>query len=228
MRRVTRAVAMTAIIAALLAFVVPAGAEDIAAPEAEHAFIAAINTLRAERGLDPYIVDANLTEKARTWATTMAAAGSIWHSQLSEGVTSNWLRLGENVGSGPEVGAIHDALVASPSHLANLTDPGFRFVGVGAVNVNGTMYVSQVFMEQASQPAPSTPAPAAGAPSFADPEPSVAPTATPTEVATGAPDPSLSAPTITIPVPAAAAPADAPEGITRVDVAFARLRALEA
>jgi hypothetical protein len=60
--------------------------------------------------------------------------------------------------------AIHQALVNSPPHYANLTDPGFRYVGVGVVSSNGTLYVAEEFMQLASQPAPSTPATAAGTP----------------------------------------------------------------
>jgi hypothetical protein len=92
----------------------------------------------------------------------MAAANNIFHSNLADGAPPEWVRLGENVGRGPSVDAIHNALVASPEHYRNLTDPGFRYVGVGVVNANGTLFVSEVFMESASQPAPSTSAPAAG------------------------------------------------------------------
>ncbi len=103
--------------------------------------------------------------KARAWAQTMADAHHISHSHLSDGVSADWRRLGENVGTGPSVDAIHTALVHSPEHYRNLMDPGFRYVGVGVVSINGTIFVSEVFMELASQPAPSTSASAAGTPS---------------------------------------------------------------
>ncbi|MGH7358549.1 MAG: CAP domain-containing protein, partial [Candidatus Rokuibacteriota bacterium] len=96
------------------------------------------------------------------WAQHMASGGcggGICHSNLSDGVSGDWRRLGENVGRGPSVDAIHQALVNSPGHYANLVDPGFRLVGVGVLNINGTLWVAQVFMEPASQPAPSTPHP---------------------------------------------------------------------
>ena len=39
--------------------------------------------------------------------------------------------MGENVGIGPNVGAIHQAFLASPEHYRNLADPVFTHVGIG-------------------------------------------------------------------------------------------------
>ncbi len=187
MRRIGRATLAACVLAAVFATgllaAAPAGAATVA-PDAEADFVARTNALRAAHGLAPLAVDDDLTAKARDWAQSMAAAGSISHSNLSDNVHSDWHRLGENVGSGPDVASIHDALVNSPSHLANLLDPGFRFVGVGVVNADGTIFVSEVFMELASQPAPSTSASAAGTP------PSTrAPRAAPTPERAPAPEP---------------------------------------
>jgi hypothetical protein len=140
----------------------PAGAND---PGAEGQFVALTNSLRASKGLPGLSVNGALAAKAQNWAAHMAAVGAISHSVLSDGAPGNWQRLGENVGRGPSVDAIHNALVASPEHYANLTDPGFQTIGVGVVNANGTYYVAEVFMESASQPAPSAPAPRAATPS---------------------------------------------------------------
>ncbi|MEW6472273.1 MAG: CAP domain-containing protein [Actinomycetota bacterium] len=106
-----------------------------------------INRLRASRGLPVLEVRPNLTRKARQWATTMAAARKVWHSRISRGVTGSWQKLGENVGHGPSQPLLHAAFVASGSHLWNLVDPSFRYVGVGVVIVNGIIFVSQVFMQ---------------------------------------------------------------------------------
>lgn len=116
----------------------------------EAAFAADINALRASRGLHALKVRPNLTRKARRWATTMAAARRIWHSRLSTGVIGNWRKLGENVGMGPSEPSLHAAFVASSTHLDNIVDPAFEYVGVGVVAVDGIMFVSQVFMEPSS------------------------------------------------------------------------------
>ena len=160
-RMVVGATLVTASLVAVPAASAPAGAADTAAASQ---FISLTNSLRASRGLPALAVDGTLTAKAQGWAQTMADAGSIFHSNLASGAPSNWQRLGENVGRGGDVVSVHNAFVASPGHLANLVDPGFRYVGVGVVNVDGGIYVAEVFMQTASQPTASAPAPSAGAP----------------------------------------------------------------
>ena len=167
-----RRLAATALIALLgVLLPQPAGASTgVNRPDYEQEFVAAINQVRAEQGLPALEVDAELTAKARGWSDTMLAANDIWHSNLPDGVTANWKRLGENVGMGGSVDALHDAFVASPKHYENLVDPGFRFVGLGvSVNEEGTLFVTQEFMELASQPAPAAPRPAAGTPTSSAP-----------------------------------------------------------
>jgi len=146
------------------------------APTAAHAevdcsaqgFVDSANSVRAGQGLAPYEWDGGLAGKASGWAQTMADAGSIFHSNLPDNVSADWYRLGENVGKGPDTGSIAQALINSPGHYANLIDPGFQYVGVGVVSTADTCYVSEVFMELASQPAPSTSASAAGTPNSDD------------------------------------------------------------
>ena len=118
------------ILALALSSLFPAAAHaDTAVDEA--AFVAKINGLRGTLGLAPLQVNANLTAKARTWSAGMAAAGKIWHSSLSDGITENWMKLGENVGMGGSVDGLHKAFVNSPHHYENLVDPAFGYVGIG-------------------------------------------------------------------------------------------------
>lgn len=165
-------------------------------PGAEGDFVARANSLRASQGLPALSVNGTLVAKARGWAEHMAAVGALSHSNLADGAPSDWRRLGENVGRGPSVDSIHNALVGSPEHYRNLTDPGFRSVGVGVVNANGTYYVAEVFMESASQPAPTTSAPAAATPSSGNPR--SAPSA---PAAAPAPPPPPPTPSTTTPTP---------------------------
>jgi uncharacterized protein YkwD len=117
------------------------------AAQAEGAFMADINRLRTSQGLPVLQMRTNLTAKARRWAATMAGHGRIWHSGLSSGITGRWHKLGENVGRGISEPHLHAAFVASDTHLANIVDPGFRYVGVGVVVADGIMFVSEVFMQ---------------------------------------------------------------------------------
>lgn len=141
-------------------------------PEKESEFVTMINDLRQSEGLGTLEVHEQLTAKARDWSHTMADAGEIWHSELPDGITVNWKRLGENVGMGGSVEALNQAFIDSPGHYENLIDPGFRHVGLGVtVDSDGTIFVSEVFMELASQPAPAASKPAAGTPNSSDDPP---------------------------------------------------------
>jgi hypothetical protein len=183
----------------------------------EASFVAKINDLRASKGLSTLQVNDNLVAKARSWAAGMAAAGRIWHSTLSDGVTADWKKLGENVGMGGSVDGLQAAFVASPHHYENLVDPAFGYVGIGIAMNNDTIYVSEVFMElmpakTASVVTPpatappvvtTSPAPKPAAPKPAAPKP-VAPK--PVVVAVQAPV----APVVPAAPPAAATPPPAP------------------
>ncbi|HEY0399467.1 MAG TPA: CAP domain-containing protein, partial [Acidimicrobiia bacterium] len=129
------------LIVALGVSLFPAGAHaDTVSDEAS--FVAKINDLRISKGLPALEVNANLVAKARGWAAGMAAAGRIWHSTLSDGITADWQKLGENVGMGGSVEGLHAAFVASPHHYENLVDPDFGYVGIGIVTSStGTMFV---------------------------------------------------------------------------------------
>jgi hypothetical protein len=141
------------ILAVAVSSLFPAAAQaDTASDEA--AFVAKINELRGSKGLGPLQVNANLTAKARAWSTEMAAAGRIWHSTLSDGITEDWRKLGENVGMGGSVDGLHKAFVNSPHHYENLVDPAFEFVGIGIVTNGNTIFVTEVFMQLMSPKAP--------------------------------------------------------------------------
>jgi hypothetical protein len=176
-----------------------AGAQTSQEQSAEAAFVSKINSLRASKGLGRLEVHPNLVQKARNWARTMANAGRIWHSQLSDGITADWKKLGENVGTGPTVDGLHDAFVASPKHYENLVDGDFTYVGIGVVIVDSTIYVSEMFMQLMSRSAPRVaavpPAPKPAAAPAPRPRPAPAPKPTPppppppAPVATPAPPP---------------------------------------
>ncbi|HEV8628514.1 MAG TPA: CAP domain-containing protein [Acidimicrobiia bacterium] len=113
----------------------------------ETAFVAKINELRGSLGVAPLQVNANLVAKARAWSDGMAAAGRIWHSTLSDGITEDWKKLGENVGMGGSVDGLHRAFVNSPHHYENLVDPAFGYVGIGIAMSGNTIFVTEEFMQ---------------------------------------------------------------------------------
>ena len=87
-------------------------------------------------------VDAQLTNKAQAWAKTMADKGDIWHSNLPDGITENWQRLGENVGMGGSVDALHDAFVK----VLNRPDVRDRIVADGSEPAGTTPEEFRLFM----------------------------------------------------------------------------------
>jgi len=129
-----------------------AGAAD---PGAENDFAARINALRASVGAAGLTQHPVLTAKAEAWAQHMADSGCLCHSNLPDGVTVGWRKLGENIGRGPSVASIHDALVHSSLHYANMVDGAFHWVGVGVAYGNGQMYVAEVFMDGDAPAGPS-------------------------------------------------------------------------
>jgi Cysteine-rich secretory protein family len=197
----------------------PAGARaDTVSDEA--AFVAKINDLRASKGLAPLQVNANLVAKARAWSAGMAAAGRIWHSTLSDGITENWRKLGENVGMGGSVDGLHAAFVKSLHHYENLVDPSFGHIGIGIVMNGDTIFVTEMFMQMMPKPAPTTSTTASpvtktsAAPKPAAPKPTPKPAAPKPVLAAAkplaAPSTTTSTTTTTTPPPVAAPPVDPP------------------
>lgn len=108
-------------------------------------FLALTNQARAEVGVAPLQLDASLSAYARNHAMAMAAAGHIYHSQISS-LLGPWSLVGENVGVGPTVNAIQNALLASPSHYQNLSDGAFSSMGIAVfIDSAGRMYTVHVF-----------------------------------------------------------------------------------
>jgi hypothetical protein len=120
----------------------------VAAPEDEVLVIDLINTSRGEAGLAPLEVDYDLIVAARGHSAEMADAAELFHSTRGQlaSYAEGWDLMGENVGRGPNVRAVHDAFMESETHRNNVLG-GFDTVGVGVVRSDdGTLFVTVVFM----------------------------------------------------------------------------------
>ena len=106
-------------------------------PVYEQDALARLNQLRAQQGLTPLVRDAQLDRKANAQAVRMARQQQLSHSDL---------KLGENVGMGPDVATVQTALVNSPGHFANMVNTGYTRVGIGTVVRNGRLYLVQEFL----------------------------------------------------------------------------------
>jgi uncharacterized protein YkwD len=117
--------------------------------ELEAKFLEQINDVRVTVGLDPLVADTMLIDASRTWADSMRFAGQINHDPgLKYSYSQSWLRLGENVGTGPDVESIAAAFIASPTHYANIVRPDWDGAGVGVVSVGARIYVVQRFVDR--------------------------------------------------------------------------------
>lgn len=113
----------------------------------EQEFVILINNLRASSSLSPLSVNGNLVSSSRTWAEHMSSVGAISHDPNLRYAVSDFMLLGENVGTGPSVQTIYNAFVNSPGHYANMVNPSFAQIGVGVVANNGVIYTAQRFLQ---------------------------------------------------------------------------------
>lgn len=119
----------------------PAGQAATAQTRAEQSLVAAVNDVRAEHNLRPLRVDAHLVEAARAHSSTLLRTNVFEHGSFAERIALHGARgpaFGENLawGTGRLASArsIVVAWMASPGHRANLLRPGWRRIGVGALN----------------------------------------------------------------------------------------------
>jgi uncharacterized protein YkwD len=122
---------------------------EFTSAQLEGKFLEQINAVRTSVGLDELAADPLLVEAGRTWAESMRAAAAINHDpSLKYSYSQSWLRLGENVGTGPDVESIAAAFVASPSHYANIVRPDWDGAGIGVVSIGTRIYVVERFVDR--------------------------------------------------------------------------------
>lgn len=178
-------------VATLAVGIAPAGAD---AGDAGR-LLSLTNQVRSSRGLGSLTIDAELSAVAQRWATTLAAQGVLSHNASLPSQVTGWKSLGENVGVGGTVDAIHAGFVASPTHLENLVDPVFTRVGFGIVRPDARIFVVQVFMTPGA-------AAAAAPPTTMAPKAAAAPVTTIPARATVAPSPAAAPTPVTAAVTA--------------------------
>lgn len=133
---------------------IPDGVEASVDPAGEDALYALLSEERARAGLAPLERDPLLRGVARAHAREMFDLRYLSHYSPRTGKPSDRLVtrnipfefMGENVAYAPTPSLAHQGFLRSTSHRANLLDPRFVRVGIGAVaaGVHGTLYV-QVF-----------------------------------------------------------------------------------
>lgn len=141
--------AVLASFAALAASGTPAGADDGGVqwwqtPDAS-ALTVAMNGSRNALGLATVPADGVLSYLAEVHAVMMSRAGGLYHQDLGAVQrATGCARIAENVGVAPTVAGANQALVNSPSHLANMTG-AWRLVGIGVASNSGQKWVVELF-----------------------------------------------------------------------------------
>jgi uncharacterized protein YkwD len=120
----------------------------------ERAFATMTNHARVAGSAAKLRLDPQLSWVARTHTKAMARKASLFHApgpQITHRVTK-WISLGENIGVGPagDVAGLQKAFMHSPLHKANLMNPDYRYVGIGVVVKDDTLWVTLDFESEAN------------------------------------------------------------------------------
>ena len=127
--------------------VVGGGVGGVLADGEASAFLEATNASRQElAGAEPLVRAGDLDAVAQRHAEAMAARGKLFHNPELASQVEGWRIVAENVGVGMDVGAIHQALLDSPSHRANILDARLTQMGLGIhLDGDGSIWVVEVF-----------------------------------------------------------------------------------
>jgi hypothetical protein len=124
---------------------------ELGAYEAEEAqVLALLNDERAKKGKPALVLFWDLEDDARRHSATMKKDDHLHHNPELGSATKPeyWTKLGENVGRGGSVQALHDAFMASAGHRANILGD-FSHVGIGVTADAQQLWVTVVFMKAA-------------------------------------------------------------------------------
>ena len=123
-----------------------------AAGDPEQDMFTKTNQARTANSLPTLQWDAGAANIARAWSQHMAGTATLAHNpnlvdQINSQVTTQWTRIGENVGYGPDTTALQNAFMNSAPHRANILGD-YNRVGVGAAfDGNGTLWVTLDFIK---------------------------------------------------------------------------------
>lgn len=143
---ITVVVAVTALVTALL---VPAAwrsaGTDVAAAGEASSLLTMVNQARADNGLAPLDFASDLSAVAAERAAIMAKSGSLTHTPDLGDRVCCWSWIGENVAYAGSVQSLHDVLINSAPHRANILNSEADDVGVAVVRGDGQLWAAQVF-----------------------------------------------------------------------------------
>ncbi len=112
-----------------------------------------VNRSRIDERLDPLAWSAPLAAVGEGHATEMYLEGYFGHTSPATGTVANrmaiagipYIRVGENMALAATAGTVHDGLMDSPGHRANILDSRFTRLGIGVIKGPLGLMVVQVF-----------------------------------------------------------------------------------
>lgn len=148
-RRLVLVSTLLAVTALVAAVIVPAtwrtaGTEVEASGEAG-SLLTLVNQARANNGLGPLSYASDLSSVAAERASIMARSGSLSHTPNLGGRVCCWTWIGENVAFAGSVQSLHDVLMNSAPHRANILNADADDVGIAVVKGGGNLWAAQVF-----------------------------------------------------------------------------------
>jgi uncharacterized protein YkwD len=143
----------------VLSVVAPATVADAACysnNDNERSFASQLNAARRAAGKSSLRLDPQLSKAAKVHTREMVRRNVLYHTPtdaLKRRVT-NWVELGENVGVGGTTTSLHGAFMDSPAHRSNILYSNFRYVGIGAKQAHGRLWVTVIFESRADPGSP--------------------------------------------------------------------------
>jgi hypothetical protein len=134
-----------------------------AAPDPASGLLSLVNGSRVAGGLEPVALSKGLSRVAQAYCEEMARTGVIAHVSPESGSVADRVAaaglayplLTENLAAAASVAEIHDGLMGSPAHRANILDPAAREIGIGVASApregGASLLVAEIF---AGRPAP--------------------------------------------------------------------------
>jgi len=140
---------LMAMVALVVGVGLAAGCVSQAGPAATRS-LTLVNEARRANGAGAVQLDAALQRKAQGWSDHMSASGQLVHSDLRSGLPSGWCSAGENIAyAHGDADQIHQMWMNSPGHRANILNPQFTHVGIGATrDSGGRLWMTQVFIKR--------------------------------------------------------------------------------
>jgi uncharacterized protein YkwD len=124
----------------------PTIAAGIGAPADALAMVEMVNSARASQGLGPLTWDDRLGQYGLEWSQDMSVNG-FRHRNLSTLNQGPGVATGENIawGSGVEVPRLHQLLLDSPGHRANIMSTRYKRIGIGIYRSGNQLWITQEF-----------------------------------------------------------------------------------